>query len=108
MKLFALVYDTPEEPAVFTIWSAIHFLAGTAGKQFGMSLGAFFILHGLYEIKDVMGTTTNSKINSVADQACATVGHIWGPTAGSGFIILWVVSAGLAHAFNIELDKPDE
>ena len=107
MKFFG-IYDTPEDPALLTLWSGIHFLAGMAGKQFGMSLGAFFILHGFYEIKDVMGTTTNSKVNSLADQACATLGHIYGPTAGSGFIWFWLIAAGLGHAFKIEADEPEE
>ena len=107
MKFFG-VYDTPEEPALLTLWSGIHFLAGVAGKQFGMSLGAFFILHGLYEMKDVMGTDSNSNANSLADQACATLGHIYGPTAGSGFIWFWLIAAGLGHAFKIEADEPEK
>ena len=107
MKFFG-IYDTPEDPALLTLWSGIHFLAGMAGKRFGMSLGAFFILHGFYEIKDVMGTTTNSNVNSLADQACATLGHIYGPTAGSGFIWFWLIAAGLGHAFKIEADEPEK
>ena len=107
MKFFAF-YDVPNEPAIFTLWSVIHFLAGTAGKQFGLSLGAFFALHGFYEMKDVLTTTTNSVENSVADQACATLGHILGPSSGSGFIMAWIIAAGLGHAFKIEADEPGE
>ena len=69
-----------------TPWSIVHYIAGAAAKEIGIPFEWWFMLHLLYEIKDQildeLGGEHNSFLNSMADQAFTSAGHLlsfkWG------------------------------
>jgi hypothetical protein len=90
-------YDTVDNPSFLTFWSYIHLVAGIMlfvvvsflSKKFTSKVVApwiiiacAFLLHLLYEFKDMYisyiapseNSTSNSLLNSVGDQLCATTG----------------------------------
>ena len=92
-------YDSVDEPAVFTFWSFMHILAGIilyvlcmfllrtvkVLDSAGTAILLASVIHLLYELRDfylsyvserLTGADSNSWINSVFDQLCATVGML--------------------------------
>ena len=84
------VKETKEDPAVLTPWSVPHVLVGLAAKERGIPLGWFFMFHGMYELKDAyenyMDIQHNSHVNSLGDQAVATIGHLIGKTNTKSYV----------------------
>jgi len=84
MLLIGVSDDTKYTPIMFTPWSLIHVISGimfalfTRNVPFGRSFALFFILHGLYEVKDVSTGVINSLPNSIGDQLSATCGFLLG------------------------------
>ena len=71
-----------EGAVLVTPWSVIHFFSGVALENMGFGFWSSQFIHGLYEIKDIVGTQLgyeyNSALNSLADQGFATAGHLSG------------------------------
>ena len=86
MLLIGVADDTKKNPIMFTPGSLIHVISGimfallTRSVPLGRSFSLFFILHGLYELKDVSTGDINSVPNSVGDQIMATCGFLLGWT----------------------------
>ena len=72
--------ETDDEPALLSPWSVPHFLVGMAAKERGIPFWWFELGHLLYELKDqaenYTGKNHNTLLNSVGDQAVATLGHV--------------------------------
>ena len=79
VQLFA-IKEEEDEPALLSPWSLPHFLVGMAAKERGVPFWWFELAHLLYELKDqaenYTGKIRNSFINSVGDQAVASLGHV--------------------------------
>lgn len=94
--------DDPDNPKILTPWSLIHIISGLVFASFAkymnlkksISFISLFILHGLYELKDVtLDGSHNSTINSIGDQICALIGFFigWNSTAAQTFTISCVL-----------------
>lgn len=97
--------DSPEEPAIFTPFSLIHFLSGMYAylvlrfifpysKTWILFL-IWLVLHTLYETKDVFLTSSNSFINSIGDTIAALAGFLVGAAVLCRFSLVKVVIGGL-------------
>ena len=90
--------ETSEEPALLSPWSVPHFLVGMAAKERGIPFWWFELGHLMYELKDqaanLTGESQNTLLNSVGDQAVATVGHMVASTNHKSYVwtILYVVT----------------
>ena len=103
MNLFA-ISETPDEDAIFTPWSTVHFFSGAAAKEWHVPFWWFQLGHAMYEAKDqlgnVQGDYNNSFINSMGDQIAATSGWLAiKPQKGHRFTILFVTSWVAAISF---------
>ena len=94
MLLIGVSDDTKNNPIMFTPWSLIHVISGimfallTRNVPFGRSFALFFILHGLYELKDVSTGDINSVPNSIGDQILGTCGFLLGRTLETQKLII--------------------
>ena len=85
IEIFAMSEDG-DRVVLITPWSAVHYFSGAAAKEIGIPFDWWFMLHLAYEVKDQilneLGGEHNSFLNSMADQAFASAGHIlsfkWG------------------------------
>ena len=82
--------ETADEPALLSPWSLPHFLVGMAAKERGIPFWWFELGHLLYELKDqaenYSGENQNTLLNSVGDQAVATLGHVVGTTNRRSYV----------------------
>lgn len=94
--------DDPRNPNILTPWSLIHVISGLAFAVFSKymnfkktnSIIYLFILHGLYEAKDLTQDGTHNSIkNSIGDQICALIGFFigWNSDITQTFIIACVL-----------------
>ena len=77
--------------SMFTPWSAIHALSGAASKAVGMSFSTNFLVHAVYEFKDMTNRDLmyNSAINSVGDQFASMAGHYMATKGDTTWVWLW-------------------
>ena len=96
--IFYANQESDEESAFLTPWSLPHFLVGAAAKERGIPIGWFELAHLMYEGKDyfenVRDIAKNSLVNSIGDQAIATLGHLIVDTNTQSYkwTILYVVA----------------
>ena len=86
--------ETDKDPALLSPWSIPHFFVGMAAKERGVPFWWFQLGHGLYEMKDqyehIKQIQHNTLVNSLGDQAIATVGHVVGKTNTKSY--LWTTA----------------
>ena len=77
--------------SLFTPWTAVHALSGAAAKAVGMSFSTNFLMHAMYEMKDLMHTDEvyNSPINSIGDQFASMGGHYIANKGQTTWVWLW-------------------
>ena len=77
--------------SLITPWTAIHALSGAAAKAVGMSFSTNFLVHAIYEIKDITNRDEiyNSNINSVGDQFASAIGHYLASKGQTRWVWLW-------------------
>lgn len=84
--------DDPDNPKILTPWSLIHIISGLAFASFAKymnfkktnSFVYLFILHGIYEAKDMSYDRSHNSINnSIGDQICALIGFFIGWELGT-------------------------
>jgi hypothetical protein len=96
--------DDPDNPAILTPLSLIHVISGLVFASFAKymkfkktnSFIYLFILHGLYEVKDLTLNKDgyhNSIKNSIGDQICSLIGFFigWNLDITQTFIISCVL-----------------
>jgi len=113
MKLISITQDTRNNPVLITPFSLVHFLSGVAAyliivDYFKINLKngflVWFIIHGLYEVKDCYktyysnkeGDQVNSCYNSVADHVFGMLGFLFASTLSSTnlkilFVYYWFI-----------------
>jgi len=82
---------------LITPWSAVHYLAGVAAHEIGVPFNWWVGGHLLYELKDQIfneiGKEHNSFLNSMADQAFATFGHLTPiKVGGMEFTVMFLIA----------------
>ena len=77
-KLVAITETEGGDDVLVTPWSLVHYFAGGTMRNFGLSLWEMEIVHALYEWKDQQKQEQyrNSLLNTVGDQAMATLGYM--------------------------------
>ncbi len=98
-------YDSPEDPAVFTPFSLIHFLAGFYAylvlrwifrrTNVLLLFLVWVVLHTMYETKDCFFTDTNSLANCIGDTFSAFAGFFVGVSVLYRFDFVTVFIGGL-------------
>lgn len=98
--------DTPEKPAFLTPFSLVHVFSGLLAYVLLRWLfprwtdftifWIWFILHGLYEVKDVIEVDSRNSIeNSIGDHLASLIGFFIGaatqPTPQFGNVVLMVI-----------------
>jgi hypothetical protein len=88
MQIFSF-FDFTLKPALFTPWSLAHFITGIAFKSMDVSSRNAFLIHLIYELKDLYisyvkqknlnpnlpnSTIQNSFLNSIVDQISFEIG----------------------------------
>ena len=91
-KLFAEKED--KDDSLFTPWSLVHFTSGAASCALGVSFSINFLVHAVYEMKDLQKAETvyNSKINSVGDQFASMAGHYIATKGQMTWVWVWLAS----------------
>lgn len=91
-KLFAEKED--KDDSLFTPWSLVHFTSGAAACAVGVSFSINFLVHAVYEMKDLQKAETvyNSKINSVGDQFASMAGHYIAKKGQMTWVWVWLAS----------------
>ena len=77
-KLISVCETDGGDDVLLTPWSIVHYFAGGTMRNFGLGLWEMELLHGLYELKDQQKQEQyrNSLLNTVGDQAVATLGYM--------------------------------
>ena len=86
--------------SLFTPWTSVHFLSGAAAKAIGVSFSMNFLIHAVYELKDVLkkDQVYNSAINSLGDQFASMGGHYVANTGQTMWVWLWLIMFATAVA----------
>ena len=97
-RLFAMREDHVD--SFFTPWTAVHLLSGAASKAVGVSFSTNFLLHAVYEIKDLSNTKKvyNSAINSIGDQFASMAGHYMANKGQTTWVWIWFMVYAAAVA----------
>lgn len=74
IQLFSMKEDNQD--SFVSPWTAAHVLSGAAAKAIGISFSMNFLLHAVYELKDLTNDEVyNSPLNSIGDQFASMAGH---------------------------------
>ena len=98
MRLFSIREE--EVDSFFTPWTAIHALSGAAAKAVGISFSTNFLVHAVYEVKDLSNTKEvyNSPINSLGDQFASMAGHYMANKGQTTWVWIWFLVYAAAVA----------
>ena len=86
--------------SLFTPWSSIHLLSGAAAKAVGISFSMNFLVHAVYEVKDLSNTKEiyNSPTNSIGDQFASMAGHYMANKGQTTWVWIWFLVYAAAVA----------
>ena len=78
VKLAAITETEGGDDVLVTPWTLVHYFAGGTMRNFGLNLWTMEFVHALYELKDQQKQEQyrNSLLNTVGDQAAATLGYM--------------------------------
>jgi hypothetical protein len=102
-RLFSMREENVD--SMFTPWTLVHALSGAASKAVGMSFSTNFMVHAVYEVKDLMSQDEvyNSAVNSIGDQFASMAGHSIANKGQTTWVWLWFIVYAAAIATGNEL-----